>query len=207
MRCARWIVLCCIGYAAAASAQEGLGLTATADTLPWARWQGRIALGMAPPLWRAGLSGYQQGAGLKFGGMSLLGDYYFTPSLLGAGSVGGFRATSGVLIGTRSPLWAGRAGLGGGGSGLSVSRAGIEPGLFGPDPATDAVTAPYVGLGYTGLSAHGSWSLSADLGVLALTPGNAVRLGRLAGSTMPLDDAARDGRYTPVLQLGVSYSF
>lgn len=206
MRRARWILLSCLGLASAALAQDGLRLAADTDPLPWARWQGRIALGATAPMWRAGLSDYQA-AGLKLGGVSLLGDYYFTRSLLGERSVGGFRATSGVVIGNRTQYWAGRADLASG-NGLSVSRPYMQTGVFGPDPANEAVTAPYVGLGYTGLSTRGGWSLSADLGVLALTPGNAVRFGRLAGSAQPtLDDQLRDLRLAPVLQLGVSYSF
>ncbi|MBS0449204.1 MAG: hypothetical protein JSR59_25060 [Proteobacteria bacterium] len=209
MRRARWIVLASLFCASIVSAQDGSGLTARADSVPWARWQGRIGLGMSAPFWYAGLTDYrsQQGMGLKFGGVSLLGDYYFAPPLLGARSVGGFRATSGVLIGARTSLWAGRAALAGGATGLNVSRAGIEPLALGAEPGSDGITAPYVGVGYTGLAAGGSWSLSADVGVLGLTPGNAVRLGRLAGNSAALDDAVRDMRYTPVLQLGVSYSF
>ncbi len=206
MLSARWVLLGLMGLTSAAMAQEGLGLTPNADSLPWARWQGRISLGATAPVWRAGLTDYQ-GAGLKLGGLSLLGDYYFTKSMLGSHSVGGFRATSGVLIGARSQYWAGRASLASGG-GLSVGRPAVEPGLFGPDPANESVTAPYLGVGYTGLSTRGGWSLSADLGVLALTPANAVRFGRLAGTaTTPLDDQLRDMRLAPVLQLGVSYSF
>jgi hypothetical protein len=206
MRRARWIVLSCLVLASAAMAQDGLRVAADTDSQPWARWQGRIGLGTTAPVWRAGLTDYQA-SGLKLGGLSLLGDYYFTSSMLGSHSVGGFRATSGVLIGARSQYWAGRADLASG-NGLSISRPYPQPSQFGPDPANEAVTAPYVGLGYTGLSTRGGWALSADLGVLALTPGNAVRFGRVAGSSQPtLDDQLREMRLAPVLQLGVSYSF
>jgi hypothetical protein len=35
-------------------------------------------------------------------GLTLMGDYYLTGSLLGAKRAGGFRATSGVVVGPRS---------------------------------------------------------------------------------------------------------
>ena len=64
-----------------------------------------------------------------------------------------------------------------------------------------------MGVGYTGLSVRGGWSVSADLGLVAQNPSNAVRLGRLFGSGQNLDDMVRDLRMTPMFQLGVSYAF
>jgi hypothetical protein len=64
---------------------------------------------------------------------------------------------------------------------------------------------PYVGLGYSGLTGRGGWGFAADVGVMALH-GDSVRFGRLSGA-QSLDDLLRDLRLTPVLQLGVSYSF
>ncbi|MEO7339001.1 MAG: hypothetical protein ABIV63_20700, partial [Caldimonas sp.] len=63
------------------------------------------------------------------------------------------------------------------------------------------------GIGYTGLSPHGGWSFRADLGLVSLSPGGAVRLGRLVTGNQNLDDAVRDLRLSPVMQLGVSYAF
>jgi hypothetical protein len=62
-------------------------------------------------------------------------------------------------------------------------------------------------VGYTGLSARSRWSFSADVGIVAQNPSNAVRLGRLFGSGQNLDDIVRDLRMTPMFQLGVSYAF
>jgi hypothetical protein len=75
------------------------------------------------------------------------------------------------------------------------------------DSSVDAPTLPYVGIGYTGLSPRGGWSFNADVGVVSLSPGNAAKLGRFFGGGQSLDDAVRDMRWSPVLQLGVSYSF
>lgn len=187
MRIARGAFLVgCLGTAMAAIssasvAADGLGLTPAADTPAWARWQGRISLSNTAPVWRAGLAGYDT-TGLRPASVSVLGDYYFTDPLLG-GSGGGFRATSGVIVGLRT-----------------------QAGRPGTDAVADSSAAPYVGLGYTGLSSGGGWRYSADLGLLAQTPGNGlVRFGRPLGSNT--DDLARDVRLGPSLQLGMSYSF
>ncbi len=205
MHRARWILLAGLWIASSAWSQEGLGLTPNADTLTWARWQGRISLGTTTPVWRSALASYET-PGLKPSSLAMMGDYYFTKSMLGSASVGGFRATGGVVIGPRASLWATASTLASGG-GLSVERRLFtdRPPLSGADAAIESVTAPYIGVGYTGLSARGGWSLSADMGVLALAPGNAVRFGRFGGNS--LNDAVREMRLSPVLQLGVSYSF
>jgi len=65
---------------------------------------------------------------------------------------------------------------------------------------------PYFGFGYTGLPSKAGWGFSADLGVMALNPGSAVKLGRVFGG-QNLDDVLRDMRLSPLVQLGVSYSF
>ena len=45
------------------------------------------------------------------------------------------------------------------------------------------------------------------VGLMALNAGSAVRFGRLLSGTQSVDELVRDLRLTPVLQLGVSYSF
>ena len=198
-----WIRAClvaCAGtLAPAAFAASGEGLTASADNLAWARWQGRVSLVTAAPAWRADLAG-ADGSGLKLGTARLLGDYYFLQRDYGAGVAGGFRATSGVIVGSRAAPWS----PGAAGSGFSVERrsAGI-PVLV----SADTSTVPYVGIGYSGASLRGGWAFSADLGVMSLNPGGAVKLGRVFGNIQNLDDVVRELRLSPVLQLGVSYSF
>ena len=161
-------------------AADGTGLTPSADTPAWSRWQGRISFTAAAPVWHAGLGGYET-AGLRAASVSVLGDYYFTAPLLGGS--GGFRATSGVIVGLRA-----------------------QPGRSEPDATVDTLATPYVGLGYTGLSPHGAWRYSADLGLIGQSLGNStVRFGRAQGSNP--DDLQHDTRLGPSLQLGVSYSF
>lgn len=80
--------------------------------------------------------------------------------------------------------------------------------LARPPNETPAEAAPYVGLGYVGLAAKGGWGLKADVGIVAESTGS-LRSGRAAfgnaGATW--DGALRDLRFTPLLQLGVSYAF
>jgi hypothetical protein len=106
----------------------------------------------------------------------LLGDYHFA-------STPGLRATGGLL------------GL------MRPDRGGLT--LAG-DASGESFQLPYMGLGYTarwpqpGLRGLG-WAVSADVGLLALRPRSAVRLG--LGST------ARDSGLAPLMQFGVSYGF
>ncbi|RQP23230.1 hypothetical protein DZC73_19165 [Albitalea terrae] len=143
-------------------------------------------------------------AGLKVGGASLLGDYYFSRDLRGVGSASGFRATSGVLMGSRSSsLLLGNPSANLGGRAFNIDRRSV--GVWGLQTMTPGDNAsdplPYVGVGYTGLAGRGGWGFSADLGVMALNP-SSVKLGRQA-----LDDSLRDLHLSPMFQLGVTYSF
>ena len=190
MRKTVWNLAAVIGLIATpAMALEGDSLSLNPDQLPWARWQGRLSLGAATPI--------------KVSSASLMGDYYFGRSLVGPGSSGGCRATSGLIFGPRSTLATGQPGLTAG-NGFSIGSR-----LFGQaampstsDTTGDSATLPYLGFGYTGLSARSGWSFSADLGLVAQTPGG-VKLIR----SQSLDDAVREMRLAPLLQLGVSYAF
>jgi hypothetical protein len=79
--------------------------------------------------------------------------------------------------------------------------------LAAADASVDSATVPYIGIGYSNLSAKSGWRFSADLGVVSQSPGNVVRFGRVFGGSQSLDDVVRDMRLAPVIQLGVSYSF
>jgi hypothetical protein len=127
---------------------------------------------------------------------------------VGHGSSGGFRTTGGVLRGPRAQLATGRLLIGNPGSALGVDRhvLGAAEG-YGGDGASDLATLPYLGVGYSGLSVKGRWSFNADLGMMALSPGNSVKLGRVVGGAQSLDELLRDMRLAPMLQFGVSYSF
>jgi hypothetical protein len=205
-----------LAAASTAFATEGEGLT----TAP--RWQGRILLGTAASnslLGNAGSSAEKSllapnGSAVR--SVSVMGDYYFGSHALGrsAGSAavgligGGFRATSGLLVGPRSASYAslGAVGLTTNSRKFSVDlRSASWP--LADQAASEANAVPYLGLGYTGVSVKGGWGFSADVGVMALNPSSAVKLGRVLGGGQSLDDALREMRVSPVLQLGVSYSF
>jgi hypothetical protein len=188
-------------------AADGQGLAVKHDAAAWSTWQGRISVGSSSTFWRSSLI---DSDAARPSSMSLMGDYYFTRSLPGHGVQGGFRATSGLILGPRAQAWSGQPGLGAGsafsvGNRLFGGNTGAVPYLR--DPSTETATLPYLGVGYTGLSVRGGWSVSADLGLVAQNPSNAGRLGRLFGSGQNLDDFVRDLRMTPMFQLGVSYAF
>jgi len=169
----------------------------------WSAWHGKVAVGPVPTPNR---STALIDANPNF---SLVGDYFFTRSLLGAGTEGGFRASSGLIVGPRSQFWSGQPGLGAA-SALAVGSRPFGTAANVPylrDPSLETATSTYLGLGYTGLSARGGWSFSADLGVLAQSAGVAGRVGRVFGAGQNLDDVVRDLRLAPMFQMGVSYAF
>lgn len=194
---------------AAAAWADGNGLAADADRVPWPAFHGRVDY-VAGSDWRNDIS-FANGSGLKASAVSVMGDLYFGNSTAGDKvQVGGFRATSGLVVGARSNLW-GTPGAAPASGLLSVNRR-----LFGQSPAVslnagdanaDSATLPYVGVGYSSLATRSGWSFSADLGLVSLNPSNAVRLGRVFVGGQGLDDVVHDMHLSPVLQLGVSYSF
>ena len=190
-----------------AAANPAGGLTADAESLAWGRMQTRIAYSASPP-WAASLAS-DGGAGLKVSGLALMGDVYLSPTR--ATALAGFRATSGLLMGTRTALWGTRTASGGG---LLVvdrrSTALAAPGVHAAADLPDdhsASTMPYVGIGYSSLPSRAGWSFTADLGMVSRAPGNVVRFGRVFSGNQNLDDVVRDLRLAPVLQLGVTYAF
>jgi len=186
----------CVG----AGATDGQGLTVDADRIPWPHVQGRLSV--QPPLASTTLLGAR--AAPSLGSLSVMGDYYLTPSFLGPRRPGGFRATSGLLVGPRGQAW---PSLGSAPSLGFGSDRRLNPNATLNGESTGETAAPYLGIGYTGLSPRGGWSFSADLGVVSLSPGTAVKLGKVFTGNQALDDTVRDMRWSPVLQLGVSYSF
>jgi hypothetical protein len=210
MRNVLWICVAVASALAVADVRaEGEGLSANADRIAWTRLQSRIAYAPGAPGWRAELAPIER-TGLQVGGLGLFGDLYLGNDKPAAGEpAGGFRATSGVLIGARSPVLGAASNPGAGGLFASNRRLfGASPGTLGASDATvDSATVPYIGIGYSNLSAKSGWSFSADLGVVSQSPGNVVRFGRVFGGSQSLDDVVRDMRLAPVIQLGVSYSF
>lgn len=171
---------------------DGLSLRSVDE--PWPRLQARVSLAVDAPVQPA-LAPPPSTPGLRGG--RILGDLYFGGQRDWgvAGLTGSFRATSGLLWASRGvslsqpsvPL---------GGQVLSVSQLALSS----PAPDAPAHGTAYLGVGYTGLSPKGGWGFTADVGVLA---GNGSGL-RPVHPVAPEDSSFR---LTPVLQLGVSYSF
>lgn len=209
MLTAKWMLKTAAVAAAIPWMAHAEGLKADLDQIQWARWQARLAIGTPAPLWRSRFEGQDRPAA-TINGISVMGDYYFARTVAAGGVASGFRATSGLIVGPRSGLWTGRPGLSVPGS-LAIDRRlfDVSPAAVNgvSDPNADTSATPYLGVGYSGLSLRGGWSVSADLGLMALAPGNAVKLGRVVGGTQALDELLRDLRLSPVIQLGVSYSF
>ncbi|MBX3604175.1 MAG: hypothetical protein KF788_02830 [Piscinibacter sp.] len=174
------------------------GLLAHADNLPWPRWQARLAVSGGTPLWRSELYGTDT-YGLKSGSLGLMSDYFFARSASSDGSASGFRATGGLVVGQRTSLWMVSPAV-------SASPAFSLERRLGTD-AADSSTLPYLGVGYSGLSGRNGWNFSADFGLVAVPGRNGVRFGRAFSSVQGAEDLARDLRLSPVLQVGVSYSF
>jgi hypothetical protein len=175
MQTAKWVlaIASIIALPSVVRADQGAGLVVSTDSLPWSRWQARVAITQAAPVWRAGFGDAEQ-QGLRPRGVSLMGDYMFTRSLAEDGRTSYLRASSGLLFGPRG------------------EQSAIQP---------------YLGIGYSGLGGRaGGWNFNADFGLMALSGGNAVRLGRSA-SAAGLDELVRELRLTPVLLFGASYAF
>ena len=180
----------------AALANDGL-VAAAADTL-WPQWQARIAVQTAAvsPL---GLSRLLEGGSPQrsWQGAALLGDYYFaTPSF------GSFRASGGLMFGSTggAPLLSAPLG----------SRLGLTLQGTGnlPTPGSDAPgTLPYLGLGFTSAAWWRALSLTADLGWVAEQPSAAAGAGRALFGTQGKENAWRELRLSPVLQVGLRYTY
>nr|WP_316640894.1 hypothetical protein [uncultured Roseateles sp.] len=167
----------------------------------WPRWQGRLQLNTADGDANSAY-GERRSSTPRLLSASLLGDYYLTGSLLGSRTSGGLRATSGLLMGPTSLTLGGLSSP----SGLSVNRQSLN--LWGPGSDSDPnTTLPYFGIGYTGQSAQGTWGFKADFGLVGVGANNGLRLGRNPSLARSLDDVLRDLRFTPVIQVGLSYAF
>lgn len=195
-------VLSLLAGAMPAQAQSGLriGSEASAEQSPWPRWQARFGLATQG-------SPIDAGARWQLSAGQLLGDYYWSglrPA--GVGRSSGFRATSGLLLG-RGSLALGTPALASPQSvGVTLSRS-LRPLSIQTDESNEHWSAaPYVGIGYSGISLRGGWGFTADLGLAGTVGG--LRSRREAGfGVQGVEDLLRDLRLTPVLQFGASYAF
>jgi hypothetical protein len=134
----------------------------------------------------------------------LFGDYYVSRPFFG--STGGVRLTSGVVTGPRGAVFGpGQATTPGPFAFSSVSRGAHAGATLADVNGESTQTLPYLGIGYSGSSLRGGWGFSADLGLTAQNGGSQRLTHSLTSQT--LDDTLRELRFTPVLQLGVSYRF
>ncbi len=206
MRSTVWFLVGALGLATGATGARAQPVDGSGLSLP--QFQGRIRLGVSVT---AGPLDAAAGAeSSRLSAASVFGDYYFARSAPRAGDASGFRATSGVFLGSRLGSWGGPDLSAPGSSAFAVEMHRFSllsaAALQSPDTA-DGAAVPYVGLGYSGTSAKGGWGFSADMGMMALNPGGVVRFGRSLGAGQSLEETLRDMRLSPMLQLGVSYSF
>ena len=148
---------------------------------------------------------------------SLLSDRYFDSGIGGASmaSGSGFRASGGLVLG------AGSASLG-----LATAASGppLPAGIYRRDadwlaqpfalgtPSSRAwvetpTPQPYLGLGYTRQSLDGSWAWNADVGMVATNSETWSDWGRALLGPSRLDEAVRNLKLRPILQLGMRYRF
>ncbi len=198
-----WVLLCAAGLAVA----DG-GLKVSVPGGFWSDVQTQlrvnaVVLETAPPrLGYAASTGWSSYAPVA---ASVGGDYYFSKNLVDdAAPPSGFRASGALLI--RPPgvslsdlAWSSRA---------TTSLALRQPYASLADPAAQGLSAmPYLGLGYSDYSLKTGWGFWADIGLVVQSPGNALGMGRVVSGTQSLDDLVRELRLSPMLQLGVNYSF
>lgn len=186
----------------AARAESGLRLgdDPQSSQAIWPRWQARFGLattGSAIDTNRR----WQLSAG------QLLGDYYWSglrPA--GVDRSGGFRATSGLLLGQRA-LALGTPALSSlQGVGLTLSHGGRGGALAADASIEGWVAVPYLGVGYSGVSLRGGWGFTADVGLAGTQGGLRTRRDGTLGP-QGVDDLLRELRLAPVLQFGASYAF
>lgn len=184
------------GAASPGFAQSG-GLTLDDQARFGPRLQARVGISTGASLDGWGTS-WQQQAGV------VLGDYYFSRARLGSSDVsGGFRATSGLLLGQRSLALGTPALAAGQGFTLTMLRQTRWATAVGESVSEPWAAVPYLGVGWSGMSPRGGWGLSADLGFAARAATGGLRVGNATA----LDDLLREWRLTPMLHVGVSYAF
>lgn len=181
-----------------------LGLSALYFTAAWAqadlspRWQARLQLNSTD---NAADSTPHLG-GSRVLSANLLGDYYLTRSGL-AGVTGGLRATGGLMMGPLSMAQS-SGGLALGSGPVSAGRRSLMSSPLDGYALEGTSSLSYLGIGYTGRVLSSGFAFSADLGLMSGSYAG-LRLGR--SSAQAFEDAMRDLRFKPLLQLGLAYHY
>jgi hypothetical protein len=166
------------------------------DTAP--RWQARVQLSSVD----GGTDATPHLGGSRVLSANLLGDYYLTSS--GFSSLrGGLRATGGLLLGPLSMSQA-SGGLALGSGPVSAGRRSLALSGLDAYALEPSANLSYFGIGYTGRAQSGGLAFSADFGLMSGSY-SGLRLGR--SNAQGFEDAMRDLRFKPLLQLGLAYSY
>lgn len=204
---ARSVCLTFALVAAAGAAHAAQGLVAPAADALWPQWQARITVQTAGTLPLAARrlvdAGAVEAQHNALQGGAVFGDYYFARPSFGA-----FRASGGLMTGAQGGALLAGASVGPR-LGVNVASSGGLPLGWASSPYADTSsgTVPYLGLGFTGTAHHSAFAFSADLGLVAERPGAAGGVGRAVFGSQGIDSALREMRLSPLLQLGMRYSF
>ncbi|MEO8278560.1 MAG: hypothetical protein ABI564_02640 [Ideonella sp.] len=186
---------------------DGTGLRTFANDALWSRWQTRLLASPSFSLWQHAVTA-QDASRQSQESISLLGDFYFSRPLQTNRAAEGFRATSGVIIGPLGSHVLSAFGSSAASRGLGVGASIARAGLFDTrTPTTSLDTTPYLGFGYSSSSRSTGWGFSADIGIVARNAGWGAQFGRTSSGPQPVDDLLRDMRLSPLMNIGVSYSF
>jgi hypothetical protein len=201
-------VLLLLSMALPAAADEGLQPQAVSAL--WPQWQARITLHSSSalpmgvsslPAWWQSRLGDSPAPQRQLQSASLLGDYTFATPWFGS-----FRASGGVLLGSPGPT-AMSGNWGAPGLGLSVTNTSSATTLANVAPQELASPSTYLGLGFSGAAWRSSLAFSADVGLLAERPGAALSASRALLGNQGAQNALRELRLSPLLQVGVRYRF
>lgn len=185
----RWLIAGAL-LTGAAQAADGLQIPASPV---WPAWQTRISLGAELPA---------DGRAATRRQAAWLGDYYLQRHGDDDASArwrGGFRATSGIVVG-RIGGW---PGLSARGRSWSASLLTVH----GESPGTEPEAWPYIGFGYSGLAPRGGWGFSADFGIALRQAAAVPELGRALLGLRGWESTLRRFEPLPMLQMGVHYRF
>lgn len=181
-----------------------LSLSALPLSAAWAdpdlspRWQARLQLNSSDNAADA----TPHLGGSRVLSANVLGDYYLTRSGM-SGVSGGLRATGGLLLGPLSVAQS-SGGLALGNGPVAAGRRSLMSTRLDAYTLEPSSNLSYLGIGYTGRVQGSGLAFSADFGLMSGSYGG-LRLGR--SSAQGFEDAMRDLRFKPLLQLGLAYSY